>query len=616
VPYLTRSIQTSTTLVVLALSTGTASAQRAETTAAAEASDAFGLSVAGESIGLYSDEYVRGFSPVSAGNLRFDELYIDRQGEFVERVYSDVAIRVGVTALDTAMPAPSGVADYALRRPGDLPIGSLATGWTSFGSPFLEVDWAGRATQGLSLAAGASVIPDDNVKGGGDGRYGTAFVSPTWTSASGLRVTGFTSGSRYEDYESDIAYYTAGPIAPPEIARGRYLGQDWAGDTGTETNHGVIVDRAEMAGWSMKAGAILIPERSYASWSGELQGTRVFAVAQDWRASLLVNLRARDATFHTTAGSDPVEGPVRVGEPAPALPQPDAGQNAADRETVRQIVPGASLRLECRNRLGVQLGIQRADYQRQLRMGENGTTTSNSEQPWLGSASTSLALGHGRLVYVAYTRGFEDSGYAPTNAENSGQILPAAITEQWDAGLRWPLPRNTSLIASIFRLERPGTALDENGEFGLRGLVRNDGAELSVVSRPVEGLSVVVGLLVQRPRLFDAPEGVGPRAIGIAEYSSVLELDYEPAHWNGLGASLSLESTGPVIAKQDNSVRLPAYTTLDLGLRYAFEIRNSPASLRLSATNVTDSFAWTASDDEAFRAIEQRAYQLVLAVDF
>jgi outer membrane receptor protein involved in Fe transport len=71
-----------------------------------------------------------------------------------------------------------------------------------------------------------------------------------------------------------------------------------------------------------------------------------------------------------------------------------------------------------------------------------------------------------------------------------------------------------------------------------------------------------------------------------------------------------------VIAKQDNSVRFPAYTTLDLGLRYAFEIRNSPASLRLSATNVTDSFAWTASDGEAFRAIEQRAYQLVLAVDF
>jgi iron complex outermembrane receptor protein len=254
VPCLTRSIQSSTTLVVLALSTGTASARRAETTAAAEASDAFGLSVAGESIGLYSDKYVRGFSLVSAGNLRFDELYIDRQGEFVERVYSDVAIRVGVTALDTALPAPSGVADYVLRRPGDLPIGSIATGWTSFGSPFLEVDWAGGATEGLSLAAGASTLPDDNVQGGGDGRYGTAFISPTWTSASGLRVTGFASGSRYEDYESDIAYYTAGPIAPPEIARGRYLGQDWAGDTGTETNHGVIVDRAEMAGWTMKAG--------------------------------------------------------------------------------------------------------------------------------------------------------------------------------------------------------------------------------------------------------------------------------------------------------------------------------------------------------------------------
>ena len=85
--------------------TGTASAQRADTTAASEADDAFGLSVAGETIGLYSDKYVRGFSPVNAGNLRLDGLYIDRQGEFTDRLFADVAVRVGATALETPLPA-------------------------------------------------------------------------------------------------------------------------------------------------------------------------------------------------------------------------------------------------------------------------------------------------------------------------------------------------------------------------------------------------------------------------------------------------------------------------------------------------------------------------------
>ena len=268
------------------------------------------------------------------------------------------------------------------------------------------------------------------------------------------------------------------------------------------------------------------------------------------------------------------------------------------------------------NRVALQLGVQRPDYQRRLRDGDTGITTQSSERPWVGSASTSLALGHGRLAYVAYTRGFEDSGYAPTNAANPGQILPASITEQWDTGVRWPLPGDTSLVASVFRLERPGTGFDANGQFGLRGLVRNEGVEVSVVSRPQEGLSVVLGGLAQRPRLHDAPEGVGPRAVGIAEYSGILELDYEPPHWNGFAASVSVATTGPVIAKQDNSVQLSSFTTLDLGLRYAFELGRSPASLRLSVTNVTDTFSWIGSDDESFRANEQRAWQLVFAADF
>ena len=87
-------------------------------------------------------------------------------------------------------------------------------------------------------------------------------------------------------------------------------------------------------------------------------------------------------------------------------------------------------------------------------------------------------------------------------------MLPASRTEQWDAGLRWPLGSDTDLVASVFRLERPNRALDDSGRFGLSGLVRNQGVELSVVSHPAEGLSIVAGLLAQRPRMLDAPEGV------------------------------------------------------------------------------------------------------------
>ena len=54
---------------------------------------------------------------------------------------------------------------------------------------------------------------------------------------------------------------------------------------------------------------------------------------------------------------------------------------------------------------------------------------------------------------------------------------------------------------------------------------------------------------------------------------------------------------------------------LDLGLRYSFSVRSTPVSVRASVTNVTDEFAWEAQDDEGFRWIQQRAFQLVVVTD-
>ena len=238
----------------------------------------------------------------------------------------------------------------------------------------------------------------------------------------------------------------------------------------------------------------------------------------------------------------------------------------------------------------------------------------------MGAASVSFALANGLRAYAAYARGFEDSGTAPSFAENAGEVLPASRTEQWDAGLRWPLGAETDLVASVFRLERPNRALDATGRFGLRGLVRNEGVELSVVSHPLEGLSVVTGLLAQRPRMVDAPEGVGPlavvgRPVDVSRLNRVLEIDYEPARWRGFAFSISVAANGPAEAKADNSVESQAYTTLDLGLRYSFKLRKAPVSVRASVTNVTDEFAWAVQDDEGFRWIQQRAFQLVVVTD-
>jgi len=159
-------------------------------------------------------------------------------------------------------------------------------------------------------------------------------------------------------------------------------------------------------------------------------------------------------------------------------------------------------------------------------------------------------------------------------------------------------------------------ALREGGRTGTSSRGRRVRQGLVIVEMALALVLLVgAGLLAQRPRMVDAPEGVGSLAIAIAEYSGVVEVDYEPERWRGFGLSVSVASNGAAEAKADNSVESEPWTTLDLGLRYSFDVRNAPVSVRASVTNVTDEFAWEAQDDEGFRWIQQRAFQLVVVTD-
>ena len=83
---------------ILLFSTTPAYAQRADENAVKAAGDAFGTSVGNEQIGLYGTGDVRGFSPVTAGNIRIEGLYVTEHGGFTSRLVSGSTIRVGLTA--------------------------------------------------------------------------------------------------------------------------------------------------------------------------------------------------------------------------------------------------------------------------------------------------------------------------------------------------------------------------------------------------------------------------------------------------------------------------------------------------------------------------------------
>src|SRR5215469_3221472 len=191
------------------LAAGHAYAQRANENAVSAASDAFGVSVGSEHIGLYNNFEVRGFSPILAGNARIGGLYFDQVSRLNQRVQGSSAIRVGIAAQGYAFPAPTGVVDYVLRVPdGTNHLSSLAEIDTR-GQGSLEFDGATRLADTLAVGAGISLFRPEDASG-----FSSYFVSEgalaRWTPLQGLTVTPFWSRSDQYDTHTPENYAPSG----------------------------------------------------------------------------------------------------------------------------------------------------------------------------------------------------------------------------------------------------------------------------------------------------------------------------------------------------------------------------------------------------------------------
>ena len=118
-----------------------ANAQRTDNNAVTSADDAFGKTVVGdEQIGIYNPDDVRGFSPVSAGNLRLEGLFFDQQSYLTDRLIDGSTIHVGISAQGYPFPAPTGIADYSLRKPGDKFVASIGLNYGPWYGKSAELD--------------------------------------------------------------------------------------------------------------------------------------------------------------------------------------------------------------------------------------------------------------------------------------------------------------------------------------------------------------------------------------------------------------------------------------------------------------------------------------------
>lgn len=629
------------TLAAALLLAGATHAQKVDDNAVTQAADAFGININGENLGLYSPSDVRGFSPTAAGNIRLDGLYFDDAANLTSRLVGGYRIFVGGSVLGHPFPAPSGIADYAIRKP-DHNVLSADVDVDSFGGRFAELDGQWRdALPNLGLAGGLGLYRYDQWFGGTSHVMSSALTA-RWRPAAAIELIPFWSRIDDDRDESVPILLLDGAAAPTSGHAHRFTGQHWAKAHEISYNSGLIAN-ATLGDWRVRGGLFrsvdhipinyqpmitdtgdpdvaaraMIAEKgqSAGATSGQIQASRVFREGPR-QHQLLIASWARDhrRSYGATDSVALAPGPI---DEARFVAEPEFDFAAPTRDHVRQLTVGLAYQGSWKGVGELDLGIEKTRYSKAV-VTPAGALPTSRDAPWLFNASVAVELAPALSLYSGISRGLEESSVAPGVAVNRNEAPPAIRTRQADAGARWAISPRMTLIAGLFRIDKPYYGLDGARYFRRLGKIRHQGEEVSLSGSPVDGLSIVGGAVLLDASVSggEVTSGViGRRPAGSTPLTLIASADYRLPMAKALSFDIGFERDGRRVVSVDNRVRLPARNLIDLGMRYRFKMLGKPAVLRVQAFNITNDFGWDVVGANALMIHQPRQVYAKLTTD-
>ena len=243
-------------------------------------------------------------------------------------------------------------------------------------------------------------------------------------------------------------------------------------------------------------------------------------------------------------------------------------------------------------------GLRHTQLQRQS-IGTDGANETRSRAqftaPWFAA---SLAVAPTALAYASYGQGVE-SEVAPNRAAyvNAGQVLPALKSQQFELGLKGRSAHGQWAVAA-FQITRPAFgdagACDNTANSCTRqldGAARHRGLELNAAS-PVSSsanpwhfeASVSVLNAVRQGAGID-PSLNGLRPTNVPRWIARLNAEYRMAAVPGMTLHAHLSHEGERAVLQNNALNLPAWSRLDLALRYKTDKRSGESLWTLALDN-------------------------------
>lgn len=252
----------------------------------------------------------------------------------------------------------------------------------------------------------------------------------------------------------------------------------------------------------------------------------------------------------------------------------------------------------------------------------------NGDKAWVSQDRVTKRLGalyafeNGIAPFISYSEGF--APVSPQGTLMAKEVKPTT-SKQVEGGVKYLLEEYaTTLTASVFNIRQKNVVTTDPGFLNYRqtGEVESKGAELSVVSRPTENLTLIGNYAYTHAINTEDDKYQGKRPTQVPENAFNLWGDYtfDSTPLKGLNLGAGARYNGPMeIAPTNDQGKLGGTTQYDLAASYRMgEIMPSLEGLTIkaSAQNITNKETFTCYDATNCWIGRDRTYQVGASYSF
>ncbi|CAG9933236.1 TonB-dependent siderophore receptor [Candidatus Nitrotoga arctica] len=235
------------------------------------------------------------------------------------------------------------------------------------------------------------------------------------------------------------------------------------------------------------------------------------------------------------------------------------------------------------------LGVRASNY-------ESVTTTTRYEADGL---NPQLSLMYKPVknvsIYTSYLEGREESGQAPANRANAGELLGPALSKQKEIGMKAEIAKGILLQAAYFDITRSSTTVDSSNRFVLNGLAQYKGIELAASGEVTKQLSLIASALFLDAKQLNAANAgtFGKTPDNTPEQTASLFSEYRLQSVPGLALSGGLYYVGKRPVNNENQAFVDGYTTVSLGARHNTIIAGQRTTFQAVLDNAANRNYWS-----------------------